>query len=263
VTKAKVCILRAPGTNCDLETRFAVEQCGAKAEIIHINKFVSKEKDLLSYHGLIIPGGFSYGDHVRSGAIMGKILGERFGEEVEEFAKQNKPILGICNGFQVLIESGFLPAIENKREIQASLCKNDSNKFECRWVYLKVTNEKCIFTKGLSFVRFPVAHAEGKFITSEENLKKLRASKQVVFQYALEDQSLAERRYPFNPNGSLEDVAGVCNPEGTILGLMPHPERAFLRITYPDWSRAKSKDEFGEGYHIFKNMVDYIINEVL
>ena len=220
MTKAKVCILRAPGTNCDLETKFAVEQCGAKAEIIHINKFVSKEKDLLSYHGLIIPGGFSYGDHVRSGAIMGKILGERFGEEVEEFAKQNKPILGICNGFQVLVNTGLLPGTLELESPNALLDMNKSSVFESRWVDVFVQESNCIWTQGLAGekLRIPVAHGEGRLIVPEDFDDKL-----TVLRYGSEQGT---EEYPDNPNGSELGRAGICDPSGLIFGLMPHPERA-------------------------------------
>jgi len=254
----KVCIVRAPGTNCDLETKFALESLGAKADIIHINKFISGRKKLKEYEALIIPGGFSYGDHIRSGAIMGKILAEKFGKELEKFIFQQKPVLGICNGFQVLVEAGFLPSFKRGNRVQAALVKNESNRFECRWVYLKVTSSKCIFTKGLKFIRLPVAHAEGKFIISENKLEKLKENQQIVLRYALPDQNFAEYRYPFNPNGSMYDIAGICDKHGLVFGLMPHPERAFLKIMYPDWSRGENPQDYGDGYYIFKNMIEYI-----
>lgn len=259
----KICILRAAGTNCDLETKYALEHFKCAAEIVHINQFMKGRKSLLSYDGLVIPGGFSFGDHIRSGAILGKILGEKFGE-LKKFAEEERPILGICNGFQVLVEAGLLPGFEGiSRQSEAALTKNNSSKYEDRWIYLKDMNKSnYIFTKRIEkLLRMPVAHSEGKFILppkkEKEYLKKLRENDQIVFCYAKQNGELANGRYPENPNGSISDIAGICNPSGTVFGLMPHPERAFHRITYPDWTRGDLKGE-GDGYLIFKNMVDYI-----
>ncbi|MFH1774834.1 MAG: phosphoribosylformylglycinamidine synthase I [Methanobacteriota archaeon] len=259
----KICILRAAGTNCDLETKYALEHFKCLAEVVHINQFIKGKKNLLSYDGLVIPGGFSFGDHIRSGAILGKIVCEKFGE-LKKFVEEEKPVLGICNGFQVLVESGLLPGFEGiSRQPETALTKNTSSKYEDRWVYLRSTNKgSCIFTKGIKkMLKMPVAHSEGKFILppkkEKEYLKKLRKNDQIVFCYARQNGELADGSYPENPNGSISDIAGICNPGGTIFGLMPHPERAFHRITYPDWTRNDLKGE-GDGYLIFKNMVDYI-----
>lgn len=260
----RFCIIRAPGTNCDIETQYAVEYFGAKAEVVHINQLLDKEKDLASYHGLVIPGGFSFGDHIRSGAILGKTLQYKFGGLLRDFADEGKPILGICNGFQVLIESGLLPGSENNGEVlKAALGTNVSSKFEDRWVYLrKIDESRCIFTSNSGgLVRMPVAHGEGKLILppdeEERLLNELKEKGQIVYKYATDDGSLALGSYPENPNGSIADIAGICNPSGSVFGLMPHPERAFQRITYPDWTRT-GLEEVGDGFSIFKNMVDYV-----
>jgi phosphoribosylformylglycinamidine synthase len=254
----KICILRAPGTNCDIETKTSLEHFGCKADIVHINRFISG-RSLNSYDGLVIPGGFSYGDRIRSGAIMGKILG-KFGDEIKSLVEEGKPILGICNGFQVLVEAGMLPGFKKKQEI--TLGKNNSSKYEDRWVYLRNENKgKCIFTKGLKLSRMPVAHSEGNltFPTGREReyLRKLEKNDQIAFRYATEDGDLARGEYPENPNGSISDIAGICDPSGLILGMMPHPERAFYTFLYPDWTR-KGPIGIGDGYLIFKNMVKYI-----
>ncbi len=255
-----ICILRAPGTNCDIETKFCIEYLGMEAEIVHVNRLVEGRKKLSDYLGLIIPGGFSYGDRIRSGAILAKILTEKLRNDIKDFIKDEKPILGICNGFQVLIEAGLLP-FSKKLVVSLALGENDSAKFEDRWVYLKnVNGGKCIYTKDLDLAYIPVAHKEGKIILpiGEEKkfLKNLIENDQIVFRYAKENGEPAEGEYPYNPNGSFYDIAGICNEDGTIFGLMPHPERAFLGIHYPDW-RLKNR-EFGDGYVIFKNMIDYI-----
>lgn len=256
----KICILRAAGTNCDLETKYALEHFKCLAEIVHINQFMKGRKSLLSYDGLVIPGGFSFGDHIRSGAILGKIVGEKFGE-LKKFVEDERPILGVCNGFQVLVEAGLLPGFEGiSRQPEVALTKNNSSKYEDRWVYLKRSRSRCIFTKGIKkLLRMPVAHSEGKFTPppKKEYLKKLKENDQIVFCYAKQNGELAKGSYPENPNGSISDIAGICNPSGTIFGLMPHPERAFHRITYPDWTRDDLKGE-GDGYPIFKNMADYV-----
>lgn len=257
------CILRAPGTNCDIETKHALEHFGCRAEIVHVNQFLRGKKDILAYSGLVIPGGFSYGDHIRSGAIMGKIVGKKLGTKITKMADEGKPILGICNGFQVLVESGILPGFNGSElKSQAALGTNTSSKFEDRWVYLKHENRSnCIFTKGIKkLTRMPVAHAEGKLILpldrETEYLNYLEKHDQIAFCYATDKGELAKGKYPANPNGSIADIAGICNPSGVVMGMMPHPERAFLSVTYPDWTRTGAEG-FGDGYAIFKNMADY------
>ncbi len=266
VEDMRFCVIRAPGTNCDIETQYSLGYFGSKAEIIHINQLLKGEKDLETFHGLVIPGGFSFGDHIRSGAIFGKTLQYKFGDVLRSFAEEGKPILGICNGFQILIESGLLPGLEeSSKVINAALGTNVSSKFEDRWVYLKKENKgRCIFTSnGDELVRMPVAHGEGKLILPPEDEKRLlnllEENDQIVYKYASADGSLASGVYPENPNGSVDDIAGICNPSGTVFGLMPHPERAFLRITYPDWTRTGSEG-MGDGFSIFRNMVDYVAN---
>ncbi len=257
-----LCVLRAPGTNCDIETKYALEYFGCTAEIVHVNQFLKGNKNMLSYSGLVLPGGFSYGDHIRSGAILGKIVGKTLGSEIAKMANEGKPILGICNGFQVLVESGLLPRFDGKIHTQIALGTNASSKFEDRWVHLKNKSRgNCIFTKGVEkLTRMPVAHAEGKFNLplerKEEFLGHLEENDQIVFLYAEEDGKLADGKYPANPNGSVADIAGICDPSGVVMGMMPHPERAFHRITYPDWTRT-GPDGHGDGYLIFKNMVEY------
>jgi|TARA_B100001971_G_C18243008_1_gene572191 phosphoribosylformylglycinamidine synthase len=266
VKDIEFCIIRAPGTNCDTETSYSLEFFGCNASVIHVNKFFRGDIDIKSFHGLVIPGGFSYGDHIRSGAILGKLLKNNLGESLLDFVDEGKLILGICNGFQVLVEMGILPGIKGfTQDPTIALGKNISNKFEDRWVYLRNDNEgRCIFSKGIKLVRVPVNHGEGKVILpfgrEEDTLKKLIKKDQVVFRYANPDGSSANGNYPFNPNSSFSDIAGICDPSGQILGMMPHPEKAFHRITYPDWTRT-GLDGMGDGYWIFKNMIDYLKNK--
>ncbi|MEE9594692.1 MAG: phosphoribosylformylglycinamidine synthase subunit PurQ, partial [Candidatus Hydrothermarchaeales archaeon] len=180
---------------------------------------------------------------------------------VKSFAEGGKPVLGICNGFQVLAEAGLLPGFEYGA-VEMALGRNNSSRFECRWNYLKMNNRgKSVFTRGMpELVRIPVAHGEGKVIfppeREEEFLEKLEEGDQLVFRYALNNGENAEGNYPNNPNGSIADIAGICNPEGNVMGMMPHPERAFYRYTYPDWTRGDGEG-FGDGYLVFKNMLEY------
>jgi len=259
----RVCILRAPGTNCDRETGCAVSSLGANSEVVHINQVLRKRVEVLDYQGLIIPGGFSFGDHIRSGAILGKMTAERLNDELATFLKEGRPVLGICNGFQVLVEAGILPGFGGiSPSPEAALAVNTSSRYEDRWVRLKNESRgNCIFMKeAKKLLRMPVAHGEGKFTLppgrEEELLRRLEEGDQVVFRYALESGEYAKGAYPQNPNGSLSDIAGICNPEGNVLGLMPHPERATTTLLYPEWTR--NKIEEGDGLALFRGMLAYI-----
>lgn len=249
-----ICVLRAPGTNCDAETAMCIESLGVKAEVVHLKKFINGLKRLTEFDGLIIPGGFSFGDHVRAGALLGKILKERFGNDMKRFSDQGNPILGICNGFQALVECGLLPG----DDMDVALTRNLSSRFECRWVHLKTEKTGCIYTKDLNkAVHMPVAHGEGRFLANPDDLSRLRRNRQIVFRYAFDKGKPASGSYPANPNGSADDIAGICNPSGTVMGLMPHPERAFYSFTSPCWTRENGSSH-GSGNMIFKNLVDYL-----
>jgi phosphoribosylformylglycinamidine synthase len=223
-------------------------------DVVHVNRFLAG-KVFSDYEGLVIPGGFSFGDHVRAGALLGKILKEKFTSALLEFRDGGKPILGICNGFQVLVECGLLPG----PDIPAALTTNLSSKFECRWVNLKVESTGCVFTKNIDRnISLPVAHGEGRFLAREKDLETLKKKRNIVIKYSLENGESAKEKYPENPNGSLADIAGVCDPSGIVFGLMPHPERAFYRYTHPKWTRNLEGRVWGDGQMFFKNMVDYI-----
>ena len=260
--KPKVCVLRSAGTNCDKETAAAFKLAGAATELLHINSLVSSRRTLDDFHILALPGGFSYGDDVASGRIFANELRFKLAEDLRKFIRDGKLIIGICNGFQILVKSGLLPGTRPDRSGRCaplrdtSLIINDSGKFEDRWVYLK-PDGKCIWAKGIKQVIYlPVAHGEGKFITQDKNvLKSLKINKQIVFQYCAADGKLSA--YPDNPNGSTENIAGICDQTGRILGLMPHPERHIFSAQHPrNWNRKSKKD--GDGLQIFKNGVKYV-----
>ncbi|MGD8506323.1 MAG: phosphoribosylformylglycinamidine synthase subunit PurQ [Candidatus Bathyarchaeota archaeon] len=262
----KVCIMRVGGTNCDAETKRVFGDLGVKAEIVHLNQII-KEKSLLSYDALVFPGGFSFGDYVRAGAILAKGIVAKLGQDLKRFVEQEKPILGICNGFQVLVEAGLLPRFGRANEYpQAALATNEPIGYRCVWIHLKHENAgKCVFTKKIprrKVLRIPIAHAEGRFTFPKEKekeyLQRLYDNDQLVFRYCNERGKYAGGRYPVNPNGAFYDIAGVCSPEGTIFGLMPHPERAYYGWQLPDWTRRDHIPRHGDGRLIFESMTDYL-----
>jgi len=252
--------MRVGGTNRDLDVATCLEDQGAIVEILHLND-VLRRRNLSTYHGLVFPGGFAYGDYVRAGAIWAKRIGSFLGEDLRAFAEAGKPILGICNGFQVLVEAGLLPWLDFTESPMVSLASNASGHFECRWINLVPNNRvKCIFTKSLPAVgKFPIAHGEGRFITQTPGvLENLAKSDLIALQYSNSNGIIAQGTYPENPNGSELDIAGICSPSGTILGLMPHPENAYWGYQTPDWTERREIPSHGDGLSIFKSMVDYI-----
>lgn len=261
----KICIVRVGGTNCDTETKAAFDDLGAGTDILHLNKLIDGK--LMNYNALVLPGGFSYGDHVRAGAILSKRMSSTFSRELKKFVEEGRPILGICNGFQVLVECGLLPAFNGVSEYpQAALAINSSAKYECRWVHLKHENRgKCVFTRKFQKgqkIFMPVAHAEGRFVfqKNEEKdfLRKLTENDQLVFRYCDEIGKYAEGKYPINPNGAFYDIAGICDPGGTIFGLMPHPERAYRGVQLPNWTAMKEPPEYADGRLVFESLVEYL-----
>lgn len=263
--KPKVIILRTAGTNCDKETKFAFELVGASAELVHINQVACGNKKLSDYQILSLPGGFSYGDDVAAGKILANELIYKLKSQLLEFISDGKLIIGICNGFQVLVKAGILPGNSSFRQ-SVSLTNNDSGKFEDRWTYLKnlkTKRQKCIWTRGLpGIIYLPVAHGEGKFITKDKNiLENLYQNSQIVLQYCSSDGIL--EGYPDNPNGSLDNIAGICDRTGRIFGLMPHPERHILATQHPRWMREagftsrQRLNKEGDGLLIFRNGVEY------
>lgn len=254
----KVAILRTAGTNCDNETAFAFSLVSADAEMVHINEFVKAKKRLADYQILVLPGGFTYGDDIASGKILANEMRHSLGSDIEKFISDGKLILGICNGFQILVKMGLLPALEGCAwEIDVTLNLNDSAKFEARWCHLKLAESNCVWTKGLPRVIYlPVAHGEGKFIPAKDIvLKNLKANKQIVFQYCTE--SGKKPKYPDNPNGSIDDIAAISDSTGRIMGMMPHPERYIRMTQHPRWTRGGLKKE-GDGLAIFRNGVEFV-----
>lgn len=242
IMKPKVIVLRACGTNCNIETEKAFEYTGAKSESVHINELLNGSKKISDYDIMAIPGGFSFGDDISAGKIFALRI-KKLKKDFDSFIKNKKPVIGICNGFQVLIKTGFLPYHPSLKQM-ATLYLNNAGHFICKWVRMRVNKETpCIFTKGITSDFFlPVAHGEGKFIAPSNVLKEIV------------DRKLDALYYVENPNGSLNNIAGITNEYGNVLGLMPHPERVFFGLQTP-W---KNKNRYEVGYYFFKNAVDYV-----
>lgn len=265
--KPKVAVLSGFGINCETETIAVFEMAGAIVEKLHINKLVNGSANLENYHIMAIPGGFSFGDHLGSGRLMGNRL--RFGirEQVREFVKSGKLVIGICNGFQVLVKMGLLPGDDEVSLNQsASLTINDSGQYENRWVTLEFNpDSNCIWTKNLTRIRVPVRHGEGKFVTSEKIfLDKWDKSGQLVVRYVDPSTTYPSAKddilpYPISPNQSWRNIAGVCDPSGLVFGLMPHPEANHSTWLGATWTREGLEHGEGEGMKIFRNAVNYVI----
>ncbi len=253
----KALVLAGYGINCEAETAHAFARAGAAPTIIHLGDLVESPQYLANHHILAVPGGFSFGDDVASGRVLANRLRYRLGEPLREFVAARKLVIGICNGFQVLVKMGILPLFGQDFVQETTLTHNDSGRFEDRWVRVAVEpTTKCVWLRGIKSMELPVRHGEGKFLVQNEGvLDRLRAGGQIALRYATSDGA-AHGAYPANPNGSADDIAGICDPSGRIFGLMPHPE-AFLEGTnHPRWTREGLMAE-GEGLAIFKNGVAY------
>lgn len=248
--------MKAPGTNCDGETIRAFELAGAQAELVWVEELKQDSKRLDGCQILAIPGGFTYGDDLGAGRILANELQSRLADVLAGFLKKEKLVIGICNGFQMLVKAGILPTGELGAPQTATLASNDSGKFEDRWVTLKPEFNVCIWTQGMEdLLELPVAHGEGKFLTADPSiLEQLLGFGQIVFHYS--DARGLEAGYPWNPNGSMGAIAGICDPSGRIFGLMPHPERHVTALQHPRWTREHRQGE-GEGLRIFRNGVQW------
>ncbi len=270
----KALVLTGYGLNCDYETDFSLKVAGADPERIHINELIASGKNngrgkLKSYHILVLGGGFSWADDHGAGVIMAAKLRYNIGEEIEHFIREGKLIIGICNGFQALVNLGLLPGFEGDYlSRKAAVTYNDCGNFVDAWVRLKAREDTvCVFTKGIFTLDLPVRHGEGKFYAEQETLNRLIRENQVALQYADNDGNPAHGRWPLNPNGSLYDIAGICDSTGRVFGIMPHPEAYNHYTNHPDWVLRREKlarmgreieREEGEGITIFRNAVEYV-----
>lgn len=263
--RPRVLIMHAPGTNRDREAALACELAGGEPEIVHINQLLRGERRLSDYHMLVLPGGFSYGDDLGAGRLWANDLHHRFHADLDAFIAAGKPVLGICNGFQALVKAGYLPGSDVPQRV--TLARNRSGRFECRWVRLRpVSGSRCLFTQDLEEdILCPVAHGEGRLATaSGETAQALWQNGLVALRYVFPaDPSQAgnlsvtvpvrdRAEYPYNPNGSVDDIAGICNRAGNVFGLMPHPEDHIFPLQHPRWTRG---EKGGMGIQLFRNGV--------
>jgi phosphoribosylformylglycinamidine synthase len=269
----RVAVLFGFGINCDRETAAVFDMVGGKSERLHVNNLVQGNRSLEEFDILAVPGGFSFGDHLGSGRLLGNRLRFALRDQLQKFVSSGKPIIGICNGFQALVKTGLLPGPENASLepdlIQrASLTLNNTGRYEDRWVTLEFDSQSpCIWTKGIQRIECPVRHGEGRFVMpTDAELDRLSANHQLTVRYA--DPSTEPGTnpsddllpFPLSPNGSMRNIAGVCDPTGLVFGLMPHPEAFYTMWLHPEHTSMKlNEDEWeGSGLQIFRNAVEYV-----
>jgi phosphoribosylformylglycinamidine synthase subunit PurQ / glutaminase len=274
MNKVNALILTGFGLNCDNETALAFELAGANARRVHINSLIAGKVDLEDFHILSFGGGFSWGDDHGAGVIQALKMKNHLGEKLLSFVNDGKLSIGICNGFQTLVNLGLLSGLDNDYTTRSiSVTYNDCGNFRDQWVHLVSDSQSpCVFTRGINLADFPVRHGEGKFVADQSTVDRLVSNHQVVFRYADKKGNPAKGAFPLNPNGSMDDIAGICDPTGRIFGLMPHPEAYNHFTNHPDWTRQKEKlkregkslgTDMTIGIKLFKNAVDYIASSLL
>jgi phosphoribosylformylglycinamidine synthase len=262
--RPKTLILRTAGTNCDAETAHAFEQAGATAEFLHVNRLLENPRLMDGYQLMALPGGFSYGDDIAAGRIFANQIVHHLRDAFIAFIEGGKPIIGICNGFQILVKTDLLPGpLAGRTGQNCTLAHNDNHRFVDRWIRVKPRSSKCIWTAGLGPMDLPIAHGEGKFIPKDDAVRRaLWDNDQVALTYVDADDEPAEGRFPENPNGSVDDIAGVCDSTGLVFGLMPHPERFTVGIQHPCWTRTGRGEAEGAGLGVFRNAVRHVASAV-
>jgi len=252
--KPRALILRTAGTNCDTETAYAFELAGAAPSLMHINRLLERPSAVSEFQILAFPGGFSYGDDIAAGKIFANQIMHHLRQPLDEFLRAGKPVIGICNGFQVLVKTDLLPGpIGGGIGQTATLTGNDCGRFVDRWIRLEPRKSHCIWTANLEPLELPVAHGEGKFVPADESVRRaLWQNGQVALTYASSN----------NPNGSIDDIAGICDRTGLVLGIMPHPERHVSCLQHPGWARALHVESPGPGLQFFQNAVKHVENAV-
>jgi phosphoribosylformylglycinamidine synthase I len=264
MAKVKALVIVGYGLNCEAETSHALTLAGAEVEQIHLNDLIGDKKRLEAFHLLAFIGGFAYGDHIAGGKVLANRLQSSMSGELKNFIQEGKLIIGICNGFQTLVKLGLLPGLDGDYETQqVTLTHNDSGVFRNAWIRLKTDPEtKCVFTRGVDDLEVPIRHGEGKLLVRNDRvLEQLKSEGQVVFRYAHPRTGEVTMEFPHNPNGSVDAIAGLCDPTGRVFGLMPHPEAYSSPYNHPLWLRQKLNGSLpaeGAGLKIFKNGVAFL-----
>ncbi|MFH1616020.1 MAG: phosphoribosylformylglycinamidine synthase I [Planctomycetota bacterium] len=259
MSKINAIVLRAAGINCDVETAYALECAGASAERVHVNRLIEKSSLLEGFTIAVLPGGFSYGDDVAAGKILANQVIHHLSDSLEKFVAAGKLVLGICNGFQVLVKTGILPGWDSGNMVpgtqSVTITYNDSGKFEDRWVYLSPGRKRCVFLDADRIIYLPIAHGEGKVVVKGPDvLERLNEGGHAALRYV--DKDGRQGGYPTNPNGSVDSIAGLMDQTGRVFGLMPHPERFVRPVQHPHWSRLKGQIR-PDGMMIFENAVRF------
>jgi phosphoribosylformylglycinamidine synthase len=264
MAKVKALIITGYGLNCEAETRHVLELAGASVDEIHLSDLVAGKSNMEDYHFLAFIGGFSFGDHIAGGKAFANRLKCRLGDQLKRFVASDKLIIGICNGFQALVKLGLLPGFDGDYETQRlTIGHNESGVFRDGWILLKGDEtSNCVFTKGIDYIELPVRHGEGNIQVQDKGvLERLKNEGQVVFRYAHPETGEPTMEHPHNPNGSVDAIAGICDPEGRIFGLMPHPEAFWSPYNHPHWIRKKMENglpEEGGGMKVFRNAVAWL-----
>lgn len=255
----KVLVLRAPGINCERETHHAFARAGGEPEFVHITAWLARPDRIDDYSILAVPGGFSYGDDIASGRVLANEMRHRLGDRILGFVERGGLVLGICNGFQALVRLGLLPCTQGRLEEEVTLTHNLSNHYECRWVTMRSFKSRCVFLPEGLLLRWPAAHGEGRLVPRDRELKALLHDEGYAALCYVDADGRATERYPHNPNGSPDGLAGLTDRTGRVLGMMPHPDRAYLPTHMPDWRRVALQrgelDEDGDGMELFRAMV--------
>ncbi len=270
----KAIVIAGNGTNCEREVATACRLAGADCDIVHIAELLAGRARLDDYHFLNLAGGFLDGDDLGSAkaganrlkhaAVRGS--SEHLSDQIERFIADGKLIMGVCNGFQLMVKMGLLPALGQGFGPQsATLTFNDCGRFQDRWVYMKVDPASpCIYTRGVEGIYLPIRHGEGKFVVDSEATLQLIEQKHLsVLKYSDPEYRAATMEFPWNPNGSINAIAGLCDESGRLFGLMPHPEAYVHRTHHPRWTREKEQSEEGMGLWLYQNAVRYICEELL
>lgn len=259
MSSPKILVLRAPGINCERETLHACARAGGAPQFVHINQLLAKPDLLDSFRALAVPGGFAYGDDISSGRVLAQEMKHRLGDRLLRFVDRGGLVLGICNGFQVLVRLGLLPCTQHRLEEEVTLTHNLSNHYECRWVTLRTQKSRCAFLPAGLTLRWPAAHGEGRLIARDPALQKLLLDEGYAALLYVDAQGQPTETYPQNPNGAPLGFAGLTNKTGRVLGMMPHPDRSYLPTHMPNWRRTLlergSLPEDGDGMVVFRELV--------
>jgi phosphoribosylformylglycinamidine synthase len=260
----RILIITGYGLNCEAESKHAWELARAQPELVHFNDLVAAPARLREFSALMFIGGFSYGDHMGSGHVFALRVKHRLRDELQAFIAAGKLVLGVCNGFQIMVKLGLLPGLDGDYFTQRiALMQNDCGAFQNFWVPLRFeASSPCVFTRGLDRMDLPIRHGEGKIFTTDRGvLDRIEAAGCVACRYADPATGEAARQFPHNPNGSLHAIAGLCDPSGRVFGLMPHPEACLYPENHPAWGRPERRepvDRHGAGLRIFSNAVAYL-----